>query len=165
MDPLVTPAIGLVFWTVLIFILLLGLLGKYAWKPILNAVKERTESITEALNSAEKAKEEMVKLQADNEIILKEARIERDKIIKEARDLKDKTIAEAKSQAKAEADVIIASAKTAIQNEKRAAINEIKNQVALLSIEIAEKILLKELGQKDSQKALIEDLLNKTNIN
>lgn len=162
---LVTPAIGLVFWTVLIFIILLVLLRKFAWKPILNAVKDRTDSIREALSSAEKAKDEMAKLQSDNELILKEARIERDNIIKEARDLKDKTIAEAKSQAKSEADTIIASAKAAIQNEKRAAINEIKNQVASLSIEIAEKILSKELSEKDSQKALIEDLLNKTNIN
>ncbi|MDA3892961.1 MAG: F0F1 ATP synthase subunit B [Salinivirgaceae bacterium] len=162
---LVTPAIGLVFWTVLIFLILLVLLGKFAWKPILNAVKERTDSIREALSSAEKAKEEMAKLQADNEVILKEARIERDKIIKEARDLKDQTIAEAKNQAKAESDAIIASAKAAIENEKRAAINEIKDQVAKLSVEIAEKILAKELSDKDNQKALIEDLLNKTNIN
>lgn len=162
---LVTPAIGLVFWTVLIFLILLVLLRKFAWKPILNAVKDRTDSIKEALNSAEKAKEEMAKLQADNEVILKEARTERDKIIKEARDLKDQTIADAKNQAKAEADTIIASAKSAIESEKRAAINEIKNQVANLSVEIAEQILMKELSNKDNQKALIEDLLNKTNIN
>jgi len=162
---LVTPAIGLVFWTVLIFILLLVLLRKFAWKPILNNVNERTESIREALSAAEKAKEEMAKLQADNEVILKNARIERDTILKEARSLKDKTISEAKTQAKEEADTIIASAKAAIENEKRAAINEIKNQVANLSIDIAEKILLKELSNKDNQKVLIEDLLNKTNIN
>ena len=162
---LVTPAIGLVFWTVLIFIILLVLLRKFAWKPILNAVKERTESIKDALSSAEKAKEDMAKLQADNEVILKEARMERDTILKEARDLKDQTLTEAKNQAKEEADTIIASAKAAIESEKRAAINEIKNQVANLSVEIAEKILLKELSDKDNQKALIEDLLNKTNIN
>jgi len=146
---LVTPAVGLFFWTVLIFLILLGLLKAFAWKPILNAVKERTESISEALKSAEKAKEEMVKLLANNESILKEARIERDKIIKEARDLKDKTIAEAKISAKHEADIIISS----------------ENQVATLSIEIAEKILLKQLSEKESQQALIEDLLKKTNIN
>jgi len=162
---LVTPAIGLVFWTVLIFLILLVLLGKFAWKPILNAVKSRTESIKEALSSAEKAKEEMAKLQGDNEVILKEARIERDRILKETRDLKDKTISDAKIQAKEEADAVIASAKAAIESEKRAAINEIKNQVANLSIEIAEKILSKELSDKNNQKALIEDLLNKTNIN
>jgi len=101
---LVTPAIGLVFWTVLIFLILLVLLRVFAWKPILNAVNERNESIQEALAAADKAKEEMIKLQADNEMVLKEARIERDKILKEARDLKDKTIAEAKVQAKLEAE-------------------------------------------------------------
>lgn len=162
---LVTPAIGLVFWTVLIFTILLVLLRAFAWKPILNAVKERNESIADALNSAEKAKAEMAKLQDDNEVILKEARTERDKILKEARDLKDKTISDAKKEAKDEADAIIASAKAAIESEKRAAINEIKNQVASLSVEIAEKILTKELSDKDNQKALIEDLLNKSNIN
>ncbi len=162
---LVTPAIGLVFWTVVIFILLLVVLRLFAWKPILNAINERNESINDALKSADNAKEEMAKLKADNEQILKEARIERDKIIKEARDMKEKTLSEAKSQAKVEADSIIASTKAAIENEKRAAINDIKNQVAALSIEIAEKILSKELSNKESQKALIEDLLNKTTIN
>ncbi len=162
---LVTPAFGLIFWTVLIFILLLILLKKYAWKPILNAVNERNDSIADALASAEKAKEDMAKLKADNEQILNEARVERDEILKEARSLKDKTIIEAKNIAKNEADTIIASAKLAIENEKRAAINDIKNQVASLSIEIAEKILSKELSDSKSQKVLIEDLLNKTNIN
>ena len=162
---LVTPAFGMIFWTVLIFLFLLVLLKKFAWKPILNAINERNDSIADALTSAEKAKEEMTKLKADNEQILDEARSTRDEILKEARNLKDKTISEAKAMAKDEADNIIASAKLAIQSEKRAAINEIKNQVASLSIEIAEKILSKELSDTKSQKALIEDLLNKTNIN
>jgi len=141
------------------------LLKVFAWKPILNAVNERNESIQEALAAADRAKEEMVKLQAENENVLKEARTERDKILKEARDMKDKTIAEAKAHAKVEADMLISSAKAAIQNEKRAAINQIKNEVANLSVLIAEKILDKELGNKADQKALIEDMLNKTNIN
>ena len=162
---LVTPAFGMIFWTVLIFLFLLILLKKFAWKPILNAVNERNDSISDALSSAEKAKEEMTKLKADNEKILDEARSTRDEILKEARSLKDKTISEAKAMAKDEADTIIASAKVAIESEKRAAINEIKNQVASLSIEIAEKILSKELSDTKSQKALIKDLLNKTNIN
>jgi F-type H+-transporting ATPase subunit b len=162
---LVTPAIGLVFWSVLIFLILLFLLKAFAWKPILNAVNQRNESIQEALAAADRAKEEMIKLTAENENVLKEARIERDKILKEARDMKDKTIAEAKVQAKVEADMLISSAKSAIQNEKRAAINQIKNEVANLSVLIAEKILDKELGNKADQKALIEDMLNKTNIN
>lgn len=162
---LVTPAIGLVFWTVLIFLILLLLLRAFAWKPILNAVDERNESIKEALAAADKAKEEMIKLQADNDMVLKEARIERDKIIKEARELKEKTISEAKVQAKTEADALVASAKAAIENEKRNAINAIKNEMANLSVQIAEKILEQELSDKEKQKRLIEDMLNKTNIN
>jgi F-type H+-transporting ATPase subunit b len=162
---LVTPAIGFIFWTVLIFSLLLILLKKYAWKPILKAVNERNKSIEDALSSAEKAKEEMSKLKADNEKILNEARVERDEILKEARELKEKTIAEAKDIAKNEAASIIESAKSAIENEKRTAVGEIKAQIALLSVDIAEKILEKELGDKKNQKALIEDLLNNININ
>lgn len=162
---LVTPAIGLIFWTVLIFTILLILLRALAWKPILNAVKERNDSISEALNSAEKAKEEMSQLQADNEQILKEARVERDAIVKEARDLKDKMMADAKDQAKVEADKIIDSAKQAIENEKRAAINEMKNQMASLSVEIAEKLLQKELADKKGQDDLINGLLDNAKIN
>jgi len=162
---LVTPAIGLVFWTVLIFTLLLILLRAFAWKPILNAVKQRNDSISEALSSAEKAKDEMSKLQASNEQILKEARIERDAIVKEARDLKDQMMADAKEQAKVEADKIIDSAKQAIQNEKRAAINEMKNQMASLSIDIAEKLLQKELTDKKGQDELINGLLDNAKIN
>jgi F-type H+-transporting ATPase subunit b len=162
---LVTPAIGLVFWTVLIFLILLFLLFKFAWKPILNAVNERNASIEDALAAADKAKEEMVKLQASNEAVLKEAHTERDKILKEARELKDKTVDEAKLAAKAEAEAIIKSAKEAIENEKRAAINQIKNEMASLSIQIAEKILEKELSNKQEQNALIVELLNNTNIN
>lgn len=162
---LVTPAIGLVFWTVVIFLILLFLLFKFAWKPILNAVNERNASIEEALAAADKAKEEMIKLQADNEAVLREAHAERDQILKEARDLKDQTIEEAKTAAKNEADGIIKAAKEAIENEKRAAINQMKNEMATLSVQIAEKILQRELGDKEGQQALIEDLLNKTNIN
>ncbi len=159
------PAIGIVFWTTLIFLILLVLLKVFAWKPILNAVKERNDSISEALNSAEKAKEEMSKLQASNEQVLKEARIERDNIVKEARDLKDQMVVDAKALAKVEADKIIESAKNAINNEKRAAINDIKNQIASISVDIAEKLLQKELGDKKGQDELINNLLDKTNIN
>jgi F-type H+-transporting ATPase subunit b len=162
---LVTPAIGLVFWSVLIFLILLFLLYKFAWKPILGAVNDRNQSIEEALAAADRAKEEMVKLQANNEVVLKEARAERDQILKEARDLKDKMVEEARVAAKQEADLIIKSAKEAIANEKRAAINEMKDEMANLSVLIAEKILEKELGDKEGQKALIESLLKQTNIN
>jgi len=162
---LVTPAFGMIFWTLLIFSMLLILLKKFAWKPIINAVNQRNDSIAEALSSAEKAKEEMTKLKADNEQILDEARATRDEILKEARNLKEKTISEAKLTAKDEADAIISSAKSVIESEKRAAINEMKNQVAMLSIEIAEKILSKELSDKSNQKELIDNLLDKTSIN
>jgi len=162
---LVTPAIGIIFWTTLIFSLLLILLRVFAWKPILNAVKERNDSIAEALNSAEKAKEEMAKLKADNEGILREARIERDQIVKEARELKDKLISDAKTQAKTEADKIILAAKNTIENEKRAAINDMKNQIALLSVEVAEQLLKKELADKKGQTELINQLLDNSKIN
>lgn len=162
---LVTPAIGLIFWTVLIFVILLIVLRAFAWKPILNVVKSRNEKIANALEAAEKAKEEMQQLKNDNEKILKEARAERETIVKEARDLKTQMLSEAKNQAKIEADKIIQQAKQAIENEKRSAVNEIKNQMAKLSVDIAEKLLQKELSNDKQQKELIENLLSKTNIN
>ncbi len=157
---LVTPQIGLLFWTVLIFLILVFLLAKFAWKPILNMVEERTKNIEDALNSAENAKKEMAGLKAENEQIMKEARAERDKIVREAREMKDKIIEESKETAKAEADKILAQARKLIDDEKRAAMNELKDQVASLSIEIAEKILTKELSDKKKQAELIDDILN-----
>ncbi len=161
---IVTPAFGLVFWTVIIFSVLLIVLRVFAWRPILHAVKRRNDSIANAMNAAEKAKEKLVKLQANNEQILKEAQVERDTILLEARDIKEKIITEAKEQAKIEADKIIELAKKAIENEKRTAVNEIKNQIALLSIDIATKILQKELTHENQQQ-YIETLINSTNIN
>lgn len=161
---IVTPAFGLVFWTVIIFSVLLIVLRVFAWRPILHAVKRRNDSIANAMNAAEKAKEKLVKLQANNEQILKEAQVERDTMLLEARDIKEKIITEAKEQAKIEADKIIELAKKAIENEKRTAVNEIKNQIALLSIDIATKILQKELTNENQQQ-YIETLINSTNIN
>lgn len=161
---IVTPAFGLVFWTVIIFSVLLIVLRVFAWRPILHAVKRRNDSIANAMNAAEKAKEKLVKLQANNEQILKEAQVERDTMLLEARDIKEKIITEAKEQAKIEADKIIELAKKAIENEKRTAVNEIKNQIALLSIDIATKILQKELTHENQQQ-YIETLINSTNIN
>ena len=158
---LVTPAIGLMFWTVVIFILLLILLKKFAWKPILKAVDDRNSSINEALSSAEKAKSEMEKLSADNDKILNEARIQRDSIIKEARDIKFKTIADAKNKASIEAEKIISSAKDQIKNEKMKAMTELKNEIADISIQMAEKIIKTELKDAKSQKKLIEEDLKK----
>ncbi|MBO7143850.1 MAG: F0F1 ATP synthase subunit B [Salinivirgaceae bacterium] len=162
---LVTPQIGLLFWTVLIFLVLVFLLAKFAWKPILNMVEERTKNIEDALNSAENAKKEMAGLKAENEQIMKEARAERDKIVREAREMKDKIIEESKETAKAEADTILAQARKLIDDEKRAAMNELKDQVASLSIEIAEKILTKELSDKKKQAELIDDILQQSNLN
>ncbi|MCK5781898.1 MAG: F0F1 ATP synthase subunit B [Flavobacteriales bacterium] len=162
---LITPALGLVVWTVIPFILLMLLLKKYAWKPILAAVKDREKSINDALDSAEKAKVEMAQLQADNEKILKEARAERDIIMKEARDMKDKMINEAKSEAAIEADKLIVIAKKSIEHETMSAMTELKNQIADLSIGIAEKILRNELENKDAQMELVEKLVQEAEDN
>ena len=158
---LVTPAIGLMFWTVVIFMLLLILLKKFAWKPILKAVDDRNSSINEALASAEKAKSEMEQLLSDNDKILNEAHNQRDSIIKEARDIKIKTIADAKNKASIEAEKIISSAKEQIKNEKMKAMTELKNEIADISIQMAEKIIKTELKDAKSQKKLIEEDLKK----
>ena len=162
---LIEPAIGLIFWTTITFILLLVLLGKYAWKPILSAIKTREEGIEKALASAESALKDMRELKSNNERILAEARAERDNLLKEARDTKDSIIAEAKSKSQSEADRIMASAREQITNEKNAAVAELKNQVAVLSIEIAEKILRSELSSDEKQKALVSNLMKDVNLN
>ena len=152
-------SIGLFFWQTIIFILLIFLLKKYAWKPILDAVNEREEGIRNALLSAEKAKEEMASLQSDNEETLKKARAERDSLLKEAREIKQQLIDEAKSEAKNEAKKIISQAQETIQNEKKAAISDLKNQVASLSIDIAEKVLKEKLSDDKTQMNLVKDLV------
>ena len=162
---LVKPAIGLIFWTAVVFILLVILLKKFAWKPILTAVENRNESIENALKAAEKAKEDIENLTADNERILNEAKLERDALLKEAREIKDKVIAEAKDKAKTEAEKILVSAKEQITNEKMAAITELKNQVAELSIEIAEKIIKSELEDLNKQKELVTSAISDTDLN
>jgi len=162
---LVMPDTGLLIWMVITFLIVLMLLKKFAWKPILKMIKEREDSIDSALKSAERAKDEMRTLQSDNEKILAQARSERDAMMKEARDMKDSIVGEAKGKAKEEADKILAAAREAIQNEKMAAITELKNQVALLSIEIAEKILKHELSDENKQKELIGNLLKDVKLN
>ena len=162
---LITPSVGLIFWTAVVFIILLVLLRSLAWKPILSAVKEREQSIEDALNAAKKAKEEMALLNAQNEKIMKEARAERDAILKEAREMKENIINEAKNSATVEANKLIENAKTAIQNEKASAMADIKNQVGQLSIEIAEKILTKELSDKSAQVALVNDVIDQVKFN
>ena len=162
---LITPSVGLIFWTAVVFIILLVLLRSLAWKPILSAVKEREQSIEDALNAAKKAKEEMALLNAQNEKIMKEARVERDAILKEAREMKENIINEAKNSATVEANKLIENAKSAIQNEKASAMADIKNQVGQLSIEIAEKILTKELSDKSAQEALVNDVIDQVKFN
>lgn len=162
---LVTPAFGLVFWMSITFLTVLLLLKKFAWKPILNMIKEREESIEKALSSAEKAKNEMASLNASNEKILSDAKLERDALLKEARELKESMINEAKGKASAEADKIVAAARETIANEKLAAITELKNQVATLSIEVAEKVLRQSLANDEKQKAYVKQLLDEVKLN
>ena len=156
---LVTPAIGLIFWTTVVFTLLTLLLKKFAWKPILNAVEERNESIKKALNAAEKAREEMSELTSNNEKIILEAKKERDSLIKEANELKNKIISEAKEKASTEAERITTLAKEQINNEKMKALVELKNHVADISIEMAEKILKNKLEDKGQQEKFIQDAI------
>jgi F-type H+-transporting ATPase subunit b len=162
---LVTPQLGLIFWMVVTFATALFVLGRYAWKPILKALNDREESIADALNAAKKAKEEMANMKADNERLLQQAHIERDKMLKEARELRDAIVAEAKGKAHIEANKLIVTARETINNEKLAAIAELKNQVATMSIDIAEKILRHELSKDDKQKALMESLLKDVSLN
>ncbi len=162
---LVIPSIGLIFWTSLVFIILLFLLGKFAWKPILKSVKERETKIETALEASEKAREEMAALKSQNEDLRKEALVERDTLLKEAREMKDKIVAEAKNTAKEEGERIIESAREVIKNEKMAAVTEIKNQVAALSIEIAEKIVKEKLSTDEKQKTLVDGLVKEINLN
>ncbi len=162
---LVTPGFGLIFWTTLSFLIVLFLLRKMAWGPILKSLKEREDSIEGALQSAEKAKEEMEKLQSSNEALLREARDERDLLLKEARATKDAIVGEAKSKAKEEADRIISEARTAIENEKMAAITELKAEVANISLDIAEKLLRKELSGDAGQQELVDNMLSKVKLN
>ena len=162
---LVTPELGLFFWMVVSFSIVAFLLGKFAWKPILNALKEREESIDDALQSAEKAREEMTHLKAGNEQIIKEAKLQREKLIAEAREIKNKIIEEATALADNETKKIIENAKTTIQNEKKVAITEIKNQISLLSVEIAEKLIKQELSKDKKQEDLINNLLEEIKIN
>lgn len=162
---LVTPSIGLMFWTSLVFVILLFLLAKFAWKPILKSVKEREVKIESALEASEKARTEMALLKSQNEDLRKEALVERDALLKEAREMKDKMVAEAKVTAKEEGERIIESAREAIKNEKMAAVIEIKNQVATLSIEIAEKIVKEKLSTDEKQKTLVDGLVEEINLN
>ncbi len=162
---LVTPDIGLIFWTTVSFAILYFILAKFAWKPILGAVNEREKSIKDALSAAEMAKEEMASLKADNEKILNEAKLQRESLLKEAREIRSKIIADAESEATEKANKLIQSAKTAIENEKSAAMKELNNTVVDLSLNIAEKLLSKELDNKEKQQENIQEILENTKLN
>jgi F-type H+-transporting ATPase subunit b len=162
---LVKPAFGLVFWMSVSFLIILFLLKKFAWPVILNALEERERSITDALSAAEKAKAEMAQLNADNERLLQEARIQRDQILADARNAKEAMISEAKTKATEEADRLRKQAREEIQNEKNVAITEIKNQVAALSLEIAEKVIRQNLSSDAKQKELVGALLKDVKAN
>lgn len=158
-------SLGLFFWSALIFIGLILLLKKFAWKPILDAINSREEGIRNALLSAENAKREMQNLKSDNEKLLADARAERDALMKEAREIKEKMIIDAKVEAQAQGEKMIAQAKASIESEKNAALADLKNQVSNLSIEIAEKVLKEELSNKDAQTKLVDKLLGNAKLN
>ncbi len=162
---LLLPHTGTIVWMLFAFSIVFFLLKKFAWKPILNALKERESSIDDALLSAEKAKKDMESLQANNEIIINEAKQEREQILKEARKLKDEIINEAKSKASTEAEKIIQNASEVIKSEKAAAIKEIKEQIATLSVVVAEKILQEKLGTESEQKEIIDKYLQSIKMN
>jgi F-type H+-transporting ATPase subunit b len=162
---LLTPSLGLVFWQLIGFLVLLYLLKKFAWKPILDSLNAREDSINEALQAAEVAKNEMKMLQAQNEKLLDEARLERDKILNDAVVAAKNIREEARQEASQIGNKIIADAKAVIEIEKQAALTEMKNQVAILSLEIAEKLLRKELNNEKAQKVLVQDYMKDLNVN
>jgi F-type H+-transporting ATPase subunit b len=162
---LVTPDFGLVIWMTLTFLTVLFLLSKFAWKPILKMISEREKTIEDALLSAEKAKEEMAKLTANNELLIKEAQAERDALLKMARDTKDQIINEARDKASKEAERLIEVARETINNERQKAITELKNQVATLSLDVAEKLIRKELSSDGKQRELAESLIADAKLN
>lgn len=162
---LITPSLGLLFWTAIIFVVLMLILSKFAWKPIVSALEEREKFIADALSQAQLAKEEMAKLKSDNEILLLQARQERDKMLRDAQTVVANTIAEAKDKANVEVEKMIANARAQILNEKNAAITELKNLVATTSVEIAEQIVKKSLTSDAAQKELIEAYLKESKFN
>ena len=163
-NSLTTPAIGTLVWSALIFVLFFLILTKFAWKPILNAVRARDEMIKGSLEAAEKAREDMLKQQSDNEAILRKAREEREVILKDAREVRDKLISEAKGKATEEAEKLIEKARAGIESEKHKALSEIHDQVATLSVEIASKLLGEKLKQTGRQEKLIDSYLKEIDL-
>lgn len=162
---LLLPGVGLIFWTLIAFILVFLILRKFAWKPILSSLNQREKTIADSLETAQRVKAEMAQLKNENEEMMAKAREERGVMLKEARETKDRIINEAKEQAKVEANKIIVDAQQAINAQKMAALTDVKNQVGKLVIEVTEKILRKELNNKEAQEAHIKDLVNEVKLN
>ncbi len=162
---LLTPGIGLIFWMTIIFVIVLVILGKWGWPVLIKSIKKRESDIRDSLNAAKKAQEEMKQLKLDNESLLQEAKQERDELLKEAKKLKDQIIEQAKQQASLEADKIIVQARENIEIEKRQAVEDLKNQISLFSIEIAEKILKSELSDKEKSEKIISQELENIKFN
>ena len=162
---LINPGFGLIFWMTLAFLIVFFVLKKFAWKPILESLKEREESIESALQAAEDAKKEMASLKAKNEELLKEAREERDALLADARKIKEQILNEAREKANKEAGIIIENAREQINSEKQAALIELKNVIATYSIEIAEKVLQAELSDKKKQQAYVDKLIKEIQLN
>jgi F-type H+-transporting ATPase subunit b len=164
-NPLVLPDIGLVFWNTVAFIGLLVVLGKFAWKPMLKAISDREKGIEDSLAKADKMKADLTAMQNENEILLAKAREERATLIKEAKEASEKMIAEAKEKAKSEYERIVADAQVAINQQKNAALTEVKNQVGSLVVEVAEKVLRRELTNKAEQETYIKQLADGVKLN
>ena len=164
-NPLLTPAVGLIIWQTIVFVLLITILAKLAWKPIINSLKDRERSIQDALDTAEKARHEMSQLRADNEKLLHEARDERDRILREAREISNKMRDDAQAEARKVADKIVEDARAAINIEKQAALKDVKVQVAMFSLEIAEKLMKKNLAGDKAQKELVDAYLKDLKVN
>ena len=162
---LLTPGTGLIIWQTFVFLLLVLLLARFAWKPILGSLKEREESIKKALETAEQARAEMARIQADNEKIFKEAREERDRLLKEAREASSRLKDDAQADAKKAADKIIDDARAAIQVEKQAALKDVRIQVAMFSLQIAEQLMKKNLSSDKAQKELVEGFIKELKLN
>jgi F-type H+-transporting ATPase subunit b len=162
---LLTPSFGLIFWTLLAFIIVFFILKKFAWKPILKALNDREKGIADSLETADRVRAEMSQLKSENEELLAQAREERAAMLKEARDIKDRIVNDAKEQAKAEASKIMTETQQAIEQQKMAAMTDVKNQIGKMVIEVAEKILRKELGSKEAQEAHIRDLVEEVKLN
>jgi F-type H+-transporting ATPase subunit b len=162
---LLIPSFGLIIWTLVAFLVVFFILKKFAWKPILKSLKDRETTIADSLATAERMKAEMAQFKSENEALLAKAREERAQLLKEARDAKDRIIGEAKEQAKAEANKIISDAQNAIQQQKMAALTDVKNQVGQLVIEVSQKVLRRELSNKTEQESYIRELTNEVKLN